>query len=82
MPLRAYQPTNPPCRLCGTGFEVMQAGSDAPLTDCPRCGQPVQPKGVSSVSSPRVTKPASVSEAKSAGFTVLKKISSGEYEKQ
>lgn len=60
----------------------MQTGGEAALTDCPRCGQPVQPKVASTVHSPRVTKPASVSEAKAAGFTVLKKISSGEYEKQ
>jgi len=60
----------------------MQAGSEPSLTDCPRCGQPVQPQVVTNANAPRVTKPASVSAAKSAGFTVLKRISSGEYEKQ
>jgi hypothetical protein len=60
----------------------MQAGTEPALTECPRCGQPVQPRVASSVNSPRVSKPASTSEAKSAGFTVLKRISPGEYEKQ
>ena len=82
MPLRAYQPKNPPCRLCGAGFEVMQAANEPSLTACPRCGEPVDVRVIASVNSPRVAKPTSVSDAKAAGFTVLKRISSGEYEKQ
>lgn len=82
MPLRAYEPIQPPCRLCGAGFEVLQRGGEPAFTECPRCGQPVRPRAAATVSSPKVTKPTSVSEAKSAGFTVLKRVGRGEYEKQ
>ena len=60
----------------------MQAGGEPPLAACPRCGQPVETRIATKVNSPRMAKPSSVSDAKAAGFTVLKRISSGEYEKQ
>lgn len=81
MPIRAYEPVNSPCRLCGAGFELMQPASAAPLTTCPRCGQDVRPRPASAASTPRVSRAPSVSEAKSAGFTVLKRTSKGEFEK-
>lgn len=81
MPIRAYEPLQNPCRLCGAGFELMQAASAAPLTTCPRCGQGVRLKAATSASTPRASRQPSVSEAKSAGFTVLKRTSGGEYEK-
>lgn len=37
MPLYEYQ-----CEPCGHRFEVIQKFSDAPLTECPKCGGPVQ----------------------------------------
>ena len=55
MPLRAYRPANPPCRLCGDGFDVSQAASDPALTICPRCGQPVKPVVATPVSTPPET---------------------------
>jgi putative FmdB family regulatory protein len=82
VPLRAYQPLQSPCRLCGTGFEVLQRRSEPALAECPRCGQPVRPCAAAAVHSPAVTKPTSTSDAKAAGFTVLKRIGRGEYEKQ
>jgi putative FmdB family regulatory protein len=82
VPLRAYEPLKPPCRLCGAGFEVLQRRNDPSLSECPRCGEPVRPRTVSAVNSPVVTKPASTSDAKAAGFTVLKRVGRGEYEKQ
>lgn len=81
MPIRAYEPLQSPCRLCGAGFEQMQTTSAAPLSTCPRCGQAVRLKAAAAVSTPRVAKKPSVSDAKSAGFTVLKRTSGGEYEK-
>jgi hypothetical protein len=48
---------------------------------CPLCKKAVR-KIVSQVNSPTKLKPLSISEAKSAGFTVLKKVGKGEYEKQ
>lgn len=37
MPLYEYQ-----CEQCGHRFEVIQKFSDAPLTECTKCGGPVQ----------------------------------------
>lgn len=82
MPLRAYEPLQPPCRLCGTGFEWMQAAAEPALTECPRCGQPVRTRVAAPVHAPKLTRPISTREAKDAGFTVLKRIGQGEYEKQ
>ncbi len=42
MPIYEYQCTN-----CGYDMEVMQKMSDAPLTDCPQCGQPALKKLIS-----------------------------------
>jgi hypothetical protein len=39
-------------------------------------------KIISGFSTPHKLKPLSISDAKKAGFTVLKKISKGEYERQ
>lgn len=82
MPIRAYEPIASPCRLCGTGFELMQAATEQPLTTCPRCGQSVRLKAAVAVTTPQATRKPSTSEAKQAGFTVLKRTSGGEYEKQ
>ena len=35
MPIYAYK-----CESCGHAKDVLQKISDAPLTDCPACGQP------------------------------------------
>jgi hypothetical protein len=39
-------------------------------------------KLISGFSSPQKLKPLSISDAKKAGFTVLKSVNKGEYEKQ
>jgi hypothetical protein len=51
------------------------------LTACPACKRPVR-KLISTFNSPVKLKPLSVSDAKKAGFTVLKRIGKGEYERQ
>jgi hypothetical protein len=51
------------------------------LTKCPACKKPVR-KIISAFNTPTKLKPLSISDAKKAGFTVLKKISKGEYERQ
>ena len=51
-----------------------------PLEHCLYCKNPIR-KLISRVSTPRLTKPLSVSDAKSAGFTVLQKRDKGVYEK-
>ena len=50
------------------------------LTHCPLCRQPVK-KQVSAFSTPRLTKPVSMSDAKKAGFTILEKRCEGSYER-
>jgi putative FmdB family regulatory protein len=82
MPLRDYRPLSPPCRLCGDGFEQRQAAAAPDLTACPTCGQPVQRAVTGRVNSPKLSAPLSVSRARQAGFTVLKRTSAGEFEKQ
>lgn len=68
------------CPRCRNGFDLRRPVSRPPLTECPLCKQPVE-KIIQTVSSPRVSKPLSVSDAKGAGFTVLEKRSDGSYEK-
>ena len=68
------------CKVCSDGFELRRPIDRAPLQNCPLCGVAVN-KLVSTVSSPKLSKPLSVSSAKSAGFTVLEKRDEGTYEK-
>ncbi len=82
MPLYFYRPGKVPCRICGEGFERWEKSADPRLSHCEKCGLPVTALLPDAVNTPRYSRKPSVSEAKNAGFTVLKKISSGEYEKQ
>ena len=82
MPLFHYRPEEPPCRICGEGFDLIQASGEDALSECPTCGQKVSRALPSSVSSPRLTRPPSVSEARSAGFKVYRKTSDGSLERQ
>ena len=83
----------PPCRSTSTSFARATAhvchgrftlnrpvGREA-LDKCPLCRKPVR-KVLSTFNTPKLTKPVSVSDAKEAGFTVLKKVGKGEYERQ
>jgi len=82
MPLYEYIAEDPEegCKTCSEGFELRRPIDRAPLKVCPLCKKPVI-KQISSVNTPKVTKPLSVSDAKKAGFTVLKKRDKGTYEK-
>ncbi len=44
MPIYQYR-----CEHCGEELEKMQKLADAPLTDCPACGQPTLKKVISAV---------------------------------
>lgn len=68
------------CPICRKGFELRRPVSRPPLEVCPLCKHPVR-KLIGRVSTPRVSKVASVGEAKSAGFTILQKRDEGVYEK-
>jgi len=81
MPLYEYELCEGECKACGGKFSLRRPISAAPLTQCPACKKPVR-KIISTFNSPVKLKPPSVSDAKKAGFTVLKRVSKGEYEKQ
>ena len=81
MPIYEYELCDGDCRVCGGKFTLLRPLSAKPLTQCPACKKPVR-KVISSFSSPVKLKPLSITDAKKAGFTVLKKSSKGEYERQ
>ncbi|MFZ4768490.1 MAG: FmdB family zinc ribbon protein [Roseimicrobium sp.] len=82
MPIYHYiaEIANEGCTRCRKGFDLRRPLDRPPLTHCPLCKKAVR-KVIQPVHTPRITKPLSVSEAKSAGFTILEKRSDGCYEK-
>lgn len=68
------------CPRCRKGFDLRRPLDRPALTHCPLCKKPVR-KVIQAFNTPRITKPLSVSDAKSAGFTVLEKRVDGSYEK-
>jgi putative FmdB family regulatory protein len=78
MPLYEYELCEGDCVVCGGKFTLFRPLSAAPLNKCPACKKPVR-KLLSNFNSPRTL---SISDAKKAGFTVLKRVSKGEYERQ
>ncbi len=81
MPLYEYELCEGNCVVCGGRFTLRRPLDAAPLTHCPACKKPVR-KVISNFNTPTKLKPLSVSAAKNAGFTVLKRVSKGEYERQ
>ncbi len=78
MPIYEYELCEGSCAICGGKFTLCRPLSAAPLTKCPACKKPVR-KVFSTFNSPKTL---SISDAKKAGFTVLKRVSKGEYERQ
>lgn len=78
MPIYEYELCEGDCKACGGKFTLRRPLSAAPLTQCPACKKPVR-KVLSTFNSP---KQPSISDAKKAGFTVLKRVGKGEYERQ
>ncbi len=81
MPIYEYEPRDGDCKICGGRFELRRPMDREPLEACPVCKKPVR-KIVSAATTPRVAKPLSISDAKSAGFQVLKRNGGGSYDKQ
>lgn len=81
MPLYEYELCEGDCVACGGRFTLRRPLSAKPLTNCPACRKPVR-KLLSNFSSPHKLKPLSITDAKKAGFTVLKRVTKGEYERQ
>jgi putative FmdB family regulatory protein len=81
MPIYEYELCEGECKVCGGRFTLHRPLSAKPLTQCPACKKPVR-KIISGFSTPHYLKPLSVTDAKKAGFTVLKRVNKGEYERQ
>lgn len=81
MPLYEYELCEGECKVCGGKFTLRRPLSAAELTQCPACKKPVR-RVISAFNTPTHLKPLSITDAKKAGFTVLKKIGTGEYERQ
>jgi len=81
MPVYDYEAVSPErsCPKCVRAFEVVQSIHDARLETCPACGAPVR----KCIVAPALGRSKSMLDdrAKSAGFSKLKKIGKGEYEK-
>ncbi len=78
MPLYEYELCEGECKVCGGKFTLRRPISAKPLTQCPACKKLVR-RVFSTFNSPRSL---SISDAKKAGFTVLKRVNNGEYERQ
>jgi putative FmdB family regulatory protein len=81
MPFYEYELCEGDCSVCGGKFTLRRPLKAPELTRCPACKKPVR-KVISLTTSPMKLKPLSISDAKKAGFTVLKRLGKGEYEKQ
>lgn len=82
MPIYEYQVAEGAkgCPFCTQCFEQIQTLAEPKLEKCPECGAPV----VRVISAPSLGKSQSSLDdrAKAAGFTKLKRLGKGEYEKQ
>ena len=81
MPIYEYEPIEGSCNVCNGRFELKRPMDREPLTHCPLCKKPMR-KIISRMNTPRIMRPLSITDAKKAGFTVLKRVSKGEYERQ
>lgn len=81
MPIYEYELCDGTCAICGGKFALRRPLSAPALTKCPLCKKPVR-RVYSAFNTPQLTKPLSISDAKQAGFTVLKRLGKGEYERQ
>ena len=81
MPLYVYEAREAKrsCAKCRGGFEVSQHLNDERLTACPECGAPIY-RVIQSVGLTHSRTDLHY-RAKRAGFSCLKKVQKGEYEK-
>ncbi len=81
MPIYEYEVEGGECNLCGGRFELRRPVNRPECADCPVCRKLVR-RVISQTTTPKMTNPLSVSDAKKAGFTVLERRDKGVYEKQ
>ena len=81
MPLYVYEAKDAKksCAKCRAGFEITQSLKDEKLATCPDCGAPIYRV----IQAPGLTHSRTDLHyrAKRAGFSCLKKVQKGEYEK-
>ena len=81
MPVYVYEAAQPEtsCPYCANGFETVQSIHDPRLAACPKCGAAVRRV----IMAPAIGRSKSKLDdrAKAAGFTKLKRLGKGEYEK-
>jgi putative FmdB family regulatory protein len=81
MPIYTYRSTETGCDHCREGFDLLQRLSDAELSLCPHCSQPVRKQ----LSAPSLAIGGAhlLNEKKigDKGFTQYRKIGKGVYEK-
>lgn len=75
MAVYEYEHIGKPCEI-GKAFEITQSMSDASLTQCPECGEPVK-KLISRIN---ISTTKSNGELRDLGFTKLVKRDDGVYE--
>ena len=68
------------CARCIDGFDLIRSLRDPPVVECPDCGAPVRKR----MAAPSIGRSISSldNRAKAAGFSKLKRLGKGEYEKQ
>ena len=79
MPMYVYEAREGGCAKCREGFEIMQSLKDPKLTHCPDCGAEI----IRVIQAPGLghSQTDLHYRAKRAGFSCLKKVQKGEYEK-
>jgi putative FmdB family regulatory protein len=82
VPTYVYEPLEGGCTICGGSFEINRPMDREPLTQCPLCKKEVRKVIAGFNTAAGNAKPLSIVDAKKQGFTVLKKIGKGEYERQ
>ena len=81
MPIYEYEVCEGDCKVCGGTFSLQRPIGREALEKCPLCKKAVR-KVISSFNTPKISKPLSTVDAKKAGFTILKRVGKGEYERQ
>lgn len=82
MPLQRFRPISGRCKLCQGEVELFIAGQSQAPSECPKCGQDIESCPSLTAPQMKINVKPSVTNAKAAGFKVLKRLDGGEYETQ
>lgn len=81
MPIYEYAPDAGACAQCSGRFERLERLSDAPLTQCPACGQPCHRVPSAPSLGQGGAHRLNESHLGRHGFTQYRKVGKGQYEK-